>query len=96
MNEMKKYRFEIPAETGYRNHTIGQAVTDLDPDGFTSDAETGDEIIETIAETNGLVLGGWDTYGADGAERMLVWDCSEAAQNDDGQHALCQIIRTEV
>lgn len=92
----KSYRFEIPAQTGYRNYTVSQTVTDLDPDGFVADAGTGDEIIEAIAESNDLVLGGWDTYGAGGAERMLVWDSEEAAQNDDGQRAMCQITRTPV
>lgn len=43
-------RFEIPAELlgTYRNMTIDEPVTDLDPDGFSSTREVGDRIIREI------------------------------------------------
>ena len=35
----------------------------------------------------------WDTWGADGCERMPVWTDSNAAHNDDGSRAVAQIVR---
>lgn len=94
-NPMKTvYTYTIPAETGFRNLTVSADVRDLNPDGFTADNETAREILEELAEANGLVLADeWDTYGSDGDERMLVWASEEDAENDAGERALCQIIR---
>ncbi len=90
------YTYTIPAETGFRNLTVSADVLDLNPDGFTADNETAREILEELAEANGLVLADeWDTYGSDGDERMLVWASEEDAENDAGERALCQIIREE-
>lgn len=65
-----------------------------DPDGFVATEQVGARIIHELADRNGLVLGDWDTYGADGQERMLVWDSEESANDDSGAKALCQIVRT--
>lgn len=90
------HTYTIPAETGFRNLTISAEVTDLTPDGFTADPKTARSILAQLAEKNGLVLADeWDTYGADGAERLLVWESEEAAENDSGVNAICQIERVK-
>lgn len=45
----KNYRYEIcPVDLGeYRNSTLGDKFEQLDPDGFTCAAETGDAILES-------------------------------------------------
>jgi hypothetical protein len=94
---MKSYKFTFPSETNFRQYTVYQEVEDLDPDGFSADAATGDDIIEDIAANNDLVIADqWDTYGQDGAERLLVWESEEDADNDDGANAICQIIRKAI
>jgi hypothetical protein len=90
---MKLHTYTIPAETKFRSLTIDAAVEELTPDGFTADTDTAADILAELAEAGGLTLGDWDTYGADGAERMLVWESADDAANDDGSRALCQILR---
>lgn len=86
------HSYTIPSETGFRNLTVSAKVADLNPDGFTADHATAMEVIEELAEKNGLVIAdNWDTYGQDGAERLLVWESEEDA--DSGAKAMCQIIR---
>ncbi len=93
---MKSYRYDnLTVLPGYRNTTIDEDVKLLNPDGFVADAETGDAIITRIAKADGLVLGDWDTHGADGGERMLVWASEEDAKNDDGTRAIGYITREE-
>ena len=90
----KTHTYTIPAETGFRILTIDAAVEELTPDGFTADTDTAADILAELAEQNGLVLADeWDTYGADGAERLLVWDSEDAAANNDGSRAIGQILR---
>jgi hypothetical protein len=91
------YKYEIPSETNFRNYTVDEAVTDLDPDGFTTDESTGDSICEDVLSEAGLIAAPqWDTYGADGAMRLLYWESEEDADNDDGANAMGQIVKTPV
>jgi len=88
------HSYTIPAETGFRNLNISAEVTDLTPDGFTADPSTACSILAQLAEENGLVFADqWDALNADGAERLLVWESEEAAENDPGVNAMCQIER---
>jgi len=92
---MKNYKYELPSETGFRNYTVEASVTDLDPDGFIADESTGDDICQEVLESNDLVIAPqWDTYGSDGAMRLLYWESEEAAENDDGSNAMGQIVKT--
>jgi len=83
---MLKYRYELPGETGFRNYTVYASVTDLDPDGFTADESTGDDICQDVLGENDLIAAPqWDTYGSDGAMRLLFWASEEDAKDDDGR-----------
>ena len=94
---MKTYRYEIPSETGFRNFTVEDEVLDLDPDGFIADEGTGDFIVESVLESNGLIFAEqWDTHGTDGAMRLLYWATEEDADNDDGANAMGQVLKTPV
>lgn len=85
------YRYEIPSDTHFRNYTIEEAVTDLDPDGFTGDEITGDAICESILDDAGLTYPDqWDRLGSDGAMRLLYW----ASDNDAGANAMGEIVKT--
>lgn len=93
-----KYRYEIPSDTNYRNHTIRGTVEDLDPDGFVAEEEIGDVIVNDILdEVEGIVSAEqWDDLGPDGAKRLLYWDSELAAEDDDGARATEQITKTPV
>lgn len=94
---MTTYKYEIPADTNFRNYTVYDEVTDLDPDGFIADEATGDSICEDVLAAAGLVASPqWDTYGADGAMRLLYWATEEDADNDAGANAMGQIVKTPV
>ncbi len=54
------------------------------------------DALRILAETYGpdLYFGDWDTYGADGAERQLIWSTEANANDDfDGSKAFAEIIR---
>lgn len=91
------YKYEIPSETSFRNYTVNETVTGLDPDGFIADEVIGDGICEDVLEKAGLVAAPeWDTYGTGGAMRLLYWASEEDAENDAGAKAMGQIVKTPV
>ena len=93
--ETKKYQYEFSGDAigPYRQHTIYQTIEALDPDGFISDGQTGDTIIDAIEWGDMYVLEDWQDAG-ENKQRRLVWENESASENDDGYNAIGEITRT--
>ena len=98
---MKKYRYEFPSESQFRDYIVDEKIDQLDPDGFVADEATGDLIADAVIRFAGLFSTGEfegprETAGEPGRQRMLFWATEEDSENDSGENALGEITKTLV
>jgi len=87
-----RYDFKGIAIGPFREHTIHQEVSDLDPDGFVSDAATGDMIIDAIDWGERYISYDWESQG--NHELLSVWDLEE--EYDRKAPYMGAVIRTKL